>query len=317
MTADPPLVFGPVPSRRLGKSVGINNIPPKVCTYSCIYCQLGKGVPVPPLRQSFYDPGLILTQTREKLAKARLNHEPIDYLTIVSDGEPTLDMYLAQLISALSGFGVKTAVITNSSLLGLPDVRKALCLADWVSVKIDTLDPQIWRKTDRPNRALCFETMLKGIKTFAGEFQGTLVTETMLVRGRNDTAACLEKTAEFVSSLNPKVACLSIPTRPPAVKSVRPPVEDTLNRAWQIFSSKGISTEYLIGYEGNQFAVTGDVKNDILSITAVHPMREDAVMAYLKKAGSDFSAIETLVQEKQIIVTEYGGERFYTRQLRR
>lgn len=315
MTPDPPLVFGPVPSRRLGKSVGINNIPPKICTYSCIYCQLGTSVPVEPLRQSFYDPQLILAQTREKLEKARLNHESIDFLTIVSDGEPTLDKHLGQLIVALAGLGLKTAVITNASMLGLYEVRQALCHADWVSVKIDSLDPKIWRKTDRPCKSICFETMLNGIESFARAFQNTLVTETMLVRGKNDTAACLEKTADFISRLNPLVAYLSVPTRPPSVKSVMPPREDTLNSAYQIFSSKGIKAEYLIGYEGNQFAFTGDVENDILSITAVHPMREDAVMAYLKKAGCDFSAIDPLLTEKKIIVTEYGQERFYTRPL--
>ena len=315
MTSDPPLVFGPVPSRRLGKSVGINNIPPKICTYSCVYCQLGSSAPVGPLRQSFYDPELILAQTREKLEKARHNHESIDYLTIVSDGEPTLDKNLDRLIASLAGLGLKTAVITNASLLGLSDVCQALCLTDWVSVKIDTLDPEIWRKIDRPNKSICFETMLKGIESFSHTFQGTLVTETMLVRDKNDTADSLGGTADFIRRLNPLVAYLSVPTRPPTVKSVRPPQEKTLNRAWQIFSSKGVNAEYLIGYEGNQFAFTGDVENDILSITAVHPMREDAVMGYLKKAGRDFSSIDLLLKKKKLIVTEYGGERFFTRQL--
>jgi wyosine [tRNA(Phe)-imidazoG37] synthetase (radical SAM superfamily) len=314
-SSDPPLVFGPVPSRRLGQSVGINNIPPKICTYSCIYCQLGTCAPVAPQRQYFYDPGLILAQTREKLKKARLNHESIDYLTIVSDGEPTLDNSLGQLISDLTGLGLKTAVITNASLLGLSDVRRDLCLADWVSVKIDTLDQKIWRKMNRPDKNICFREILNGIESFSREFNGSLVTETMLILGKNDNAASLEDTAEFISTLTPCVSYLSIPTRPPAVKSVRPPQEETLNSAWQIFSSKGINAEFLIGYEGNQFAFTGDVQNDILSITAVHPMREDAVMAYLKKAGSDFTVIDTLIKEKKIIIKKYGKERFFMRLL--
>jgi len=314
-TADPPLVFGPVPSRRLGKSVGINNIPPKICTYSCIYCQLGTCAPVVPQRQYFYDPGLILAQTREKLEKARLNHASIDYLTIVSDGEPTLDNSLGQLISGLTGLGIKTAVITNASLLGLSDVRRDLCLADWVSVKIDTRDQKTWRRIDRPGKTLCFREILNGIESFSKAFTGSLVTETMLIRGKNDSAAVLEETAAFISTLTPRISYLGIPTRPPAVKTIRPPQEEALNNAWQIFSSKGINAELLIGYEGNQFAFTGDVENDILSITAVHPMREDAVMAYLKKAGSDFSVIDVLIKEKKIIINKYGKERFFMRHL--
>ncbi len=315
MTLPPPLVFGPVPSRRLGKSVGINNIPPKTCSYSCIYCQLGSGAPVPPQRQYFYDPELILAQARDKLEKARLNHEAIDYLTLVSDGEPTLDKSLGQLIPALAELGIKIAVITNASLLGLPDVRQDLRLADWVSVKIDSLDPKTWRRIDRPGKAICFNELLSGIKRFSQSFTGRLVTETMLVQGKNDTAAGLEKTAEFIRALNPGVSYLSIPTRPPALKSVRPPGEEALHKAWQIFTDRGINTEYLIGYEGNQFAFTGEVENDILSITAVHPMREDAVMAYLKKAGRDFSVIDTLVKEQKIITSTYGKERFFIRYL--
>ena len=104
---------------------------------------------MPPQRQYFYDPELILAQTREKLEKARLRTESIDYLTIVSDGEPTLDNSLGQLLSGLKGLGIKTAVITNASLLGLCEVRRDLCLADWVSVKIDTLDQKTWQKMDR------------------------------------------------------------------------------------------------------------------------------------------------------------------------
>jgi wyosine [tRNA(Phe)-imidazoG37] synthetase (radical SAM superfamily) len=315
MTTAAPLVFGPVPSRRLGKSVGINNIPPKTCSYSCIYCQLGSGAPVPPQRQDFYDPGLILSQTRDKLEKACLTHEAIDYLTIVSDGEPTLDRSLGQLIRDLSALGIKVAVITNASLLWSAHVREALYPADWVSVKIDTLDPATWRKTDRPFRGLCFRKILNGIEDFSKAFTGHLVTETMLVQGKNDTPDGLEATAEFVRSLSPRTSYLSVPTRPPAVKSVRPPREDALNRAWQIFTTRGITTEYLIGYEGNEFAFTGDVETDLLSITAVHPMREDAVMAYLKKADSKFSAIETLVKEKKILINTYGKERFFMRQL--
>jgi wyosine [tRNA(Phe)-imidazoG37] synthetase (radical SAM superfamily) len=91
-------IFGPVPSRRLGKSVGINNIPPKICTYSCVYCQLGRSLKMVMNRHAYYDPDELLTETTKKIQNASFNNEPIDYLTIVSDGEPTLDANLGQLI---------------------------------------------------------------------------------------------------------------------------------------------------------------------------------------------------------------------------
>lgn len=314
---DETLIFGPVPSRRLGKSVGINNIPPKICSYSCVYCQLGKSLEMAADRRNFYDPAMLVAKTREKLESARSNNEPIDYLTIVSDGEPSLDKGLEPLLRGLGALGIKTAVITNSTLLDRPEVRDALCLADWVSVKVDTLDEKIWRKIDRPHKAICFDAMLDGICTFSNAYKGQLVTETMLVRGLNDREPDLEKTAQFITRITPSISYLSIPTRPPAVKGVHPPNEGTINRAFQIFSDQGLNTEYLIGYEGNQFAYTGNVEADILSITSVHPMREDAVKAYLKKAGGEFAAIDALVSENKLLVSEYNGERFYLRTLTR
>jgi len=308
-------VFGPVPSRRLGKSVGINNIPPKICTYSCVYCQLGKSLKMLTDRCAYYDPEMLLAETKEKIKIAHLNNEPIDYLTIVSDGEPTLDVNLGQLIQKLSQLDIKIAVITNSTLLNQPDVRQELCKANWVSVKIDTLDEKIWKKIDRPHKKIKFDAMLAGIRAFSREFKGRLVTETMLVKEVNDDRQSLEKTARFISELNCSLAYLSIPTRPPALKWVRQPEAQTISRAYHLFNSHKLSTQYLIGYEGNQFAYTGNIEADILSITAVHPMREDAVYAYLKKAKGHFSSIEHLLADNKILVSTYNNERFYMRTL--
>ena len=304
-----------MPSRRLGKSVGINNIPPKTCTYSCVYCQLGKTQKIINYRCVFHDPGTLLEETKAKLINAQSNNESIDYLTIVSDGEPTLDAKLGLLIDRLRPLGIKIAVITNSSLLHRADVQYALGKADLVSVKIDTLDEKTWRKINRPHNIIKFDIMLDGICSFAKKFNGQLVTETMLIKGLNDDRQHLEETADFIRGIDCTTAYLSIPTRPPAQTWVRPPGEKALNQAYHVFDSRGINTEYLIGYEGNQFAFTGNIEADILSITSVHPMRKDAVAEYLKKADSDFSVIEKLLEENKLQVSEYQDEQFYIRTL--
>ena len=305
-------VFGPVPSRRLGKSIGINNIPPKICSYSCVYCQLGTSLKMATDRQSYYDPNDLLVEVKEKIRNAEINDESIDYLTIVPDGEPTLDKNLGKLIDLIKPLGFKIAVITNSTLLKEPDVRHEIGKADWISVKVDALDVKIWKKIDRPHKNIAFDSMLNGIRTFSQEYDGTLVTETMLVRDLNDD---VKKIAEFIKDINPSTAYLSIPTRPPALKWVKAPEEQKINKAYQIFKDFSLNTEYLIGYEGNEFAYTGNVKEDLLSITSVHPMREDAVEEYLKKANSDFSVIEEMIKENKIIVSEYNNARFYLRKL--
>ncbi len=308
-------VFGPVPSRRLGKSVGINNIPPKICTYSCVFCQLGRSLKMVADRQEYYDPSDLLIEAKEKITNAKTNNEAIDYLAIVPDGEPTLDKNLGELIELLKPLGFKVAVITNSTLLQRPDVREDISKADWVSVKIDTLDENTWRKIDRPHKKIVFDSMLNGIKTFSREYNGQFVTETMLIRNLNDDIENITKVAEFIRKIKPSIAYLSIPTRPPAEKWVEAPEEQKINRAYQIFRDQSLTAEYLIGYEGNEFAYTGNIEEDILSITSVHPMREDAVKEYLKKANSNFSIIEKMIQENKIIVSEYNDNRFYLKKL--
>ncbi|MCD4768950.1 MAG: radical SAM protein [Bacteroidales bacterium] len=308
-------VFGPVPSRRLGRSIGINNIPPKICSLSCVYCQIGRSLKMISDRQEFYLPADLVAEVKEKIKSTKDRGDPIDYLTIVPDGEPTLDKNLGQLIIGLKPLNIKIAVITNSTLIYNPYVRKELAEADWVSIKIDAANETVWRKIDRPHRNIDFNSVLSGIRSFAREYRGILATETMLVKGVNDNIDSLEPIADIIKSISPTVSYISIPTRPPAEKWVEPPAEKEINMAYQIFAERAVNCEYLIGYEGNKFAFTGDPENDILSITAVHPMREDAVTELLNKSGSDFSVIVKLIKENKIITSEYNGYKFFTRKL--
>ncbi|MGE0084204.1 MAG: radical SAM protein [Desulfococcaceae bacterium] len=317
MEANKSIIFGPVPSRRLGRSVGINNIPPKICSYSCAYCQLGRTVKMQVERQVFYKPEDILHAVQNKLEETEKAGEKIDYLTFVPDGEPTLDISLEHEISLLKPLGIPVAVITNSSLIWQKDVRNALMKADWVSLKIDTVEEKIWRKVDRPHRMLKLSQILEGALEFAKIFKGKLMTETMLLANVNDSESTIRETAEFLGLLRPATAWLSIPIRPPAEKWVQAPDEHVINRAWQIIEEKVKSVEYLTGYEGNAFAFTGNAEEDILSITAVHPMRNDAVEEFLKRAGADWETVHQMVKNGLLIETEYGKNRFYLRKFRK
>jgi wyosine [tRNA(Phe)-imidazoG37] synthetase (radical SAM superfamily) len=309
------IAFGPVPSRRLGRSLGINNIPPKVCSYACVYCQLGRTLKMQVERQVFYEPEEILQAVQQKVNNVQMAGESIDYLTFVPDGEPTLDLNLGREIELLGPLGVPIAVITNAALIWRADVRAALRQADWVSLKVDVVREQVWRRIDRPYGTLRLAAILEGVLRFAGTFNGKLVTETMLVEGVNDNTALIEETADFVAQLRPDTAYLAISTRPPAETWVRPPDENTLNRAYQIFSNRVVQVEYLIGYEGNAFTFTGNVAEDLLSITAVHPMRKEAVSEFLARAGASWPVVDHLVRQNQLVKREYRGREFYLRKL--
>lgn len=306
-------VFGPVPSRRLGRSLGIDTIPAKACSYSCVYCQLGRTCNIQNARHRFCRPETLAADVERKVYELRARGEVIDYLTFVADGEPTLDTNLGREIDLLRPLGIRIAVITNASLMVRPEVRGELNLADWVSVKIDAVSEGVWRAVNRPHESIRFEDILGGICSFSKEFSGTLATETMLVGGINDADVDLELLATFLSQLKPAISYVAVPIRPPAEPWVAAPDAETLNRAVQIIGKKVAHVEYLTGYEGTAFAASGDAAADLLSITAVHPLREDAVQALLEKAHDDWSCVERLVGEGQLRETTYEGHRFFVR----
>ncbi|MCX6674530.1 MAG: radical SAM protein [Methanothrix sp.] len=307
------IAFGPVPSRRLGRSLGINNIPAKICSYSCVYCQVGRTLQMEIKRSSFYSPQEIYQEVKEKVDSSRSQGLAIDYLTFVPDGEPTLDINLSREINMLRSLGIRIAVISNASQIWDDGVREELAMADWVSLKVDALDERIWRRMDRPHRALRHEAILQGILDFSKDFKGVLATESMLLAGINDDCNSLRTIAEFLEKVNPAVAYISVPTRPPAETWATMPSEESINRAYQIFSTRVKHVELLVGYEGDSFDLTGNVESDILSIAAVHPMREAAVRKFLQQAQESWELVQRLIDQGKLIKTEYLGNNFYLR----
>jgi wyosine [tRNA(Phe)-imidazoG37] synthetase (radical SAM superfamily) len=312
-----PLTFGPVPSRRLGKSLGINNIPPKACSYSCVYCQLGKTSENIVERRVFYQPCDILNKVRKKVDNAAVRNERIDYLTFVSDGEPTLDINIGREILLLKRLGLPIAVLTNASLLWLNDVRQDLSKTDYVSLKVDAVSDDLWRRIDRPHKDLRLSAILKGIQDFTEAFKGTVVTETMLIDGV-DYENEFERTVTFLAGLKKlNRAYIAVPTRPPTENWVKPARKEVVNVAFQVFSEK-LSVdrvEFLIGYEGNGFAFTGDIEEDLLNIVAVHPMRDSAIKKFLWKANAGWQIIERLLAAGKLVELEYEGNTYYMRKM--
>lgn len=311
------IAFGPVPSRRLGHSLGINNIPPKTCTYSCVYCQLGRTTEMRVKRETFYSVEEIFAVTSSKIKRAEEREELIDYLAFVPDGEPTLDINLGKEIESLKNLGIRIAVISNSSLIWREDVQNDLADVDWLSLKIDAVTDDPWRRINRPQGSLDLDDILTGVSDFSDIFDGVLATETMLVRDLNDDADEVERIADFVSQLEPRKAYISIPTRPPTEKWVQPPTESGVNMAYQIFTGKSIDADLLIGYEGDSFAFTGNIEEDLLSIASVHPMREEAVRELLEKADVGWDVVDGLLDRLELVEVKYKSKTFYVRRFHR
>ena len=307
------IAFGPVPSRRLGRSLGINNIPAKICSYSCAYCQVGRTLQMSAERRPFYPPQQIFDEVAEKVAMAKSQDLTIDYLTFVPDGEPTLDSNLGEEIERLKALGIKIAVISNASMIWDEKVRDDLFRADWISLKVDSLQERAWRQIDRPHRSLRLDAILQGIVDFALDYNGVLATETMLIAGINDDEASLLAIGEFLKGIDPDVSYISVPIRPPAESWVQIPSPERLCRSHQIFSQSLKRVELLAGYEGDSFDLTGDTKEDILAIASVHPMREAALRKILEKSGDSWDIVEGLIEKKELVRIEYQGNSFHLR----
>ena len=313
-------VFGPVPSRRLGRSLGINNIPPKNCTYSCVYCQLGRTRNLTVERRTFTDPDEVLGEVSK--AVERVGEENIDYITFVPDGEPTLDLNLGRIVSGLREItSVKLAILTNSSLMYRPDVREDLMKLDLVSIKVDSVDGKVYRRVNRPHSSIELDTVLNGIRKFTAEYEGTVISETMLIDGLNDDLDGVERVAEFLAEIEVDKAFISIPTRPPAEVWVKAASEQRVVEAYEVFRERlgEGRVETLIGYEGSEFALaSGDVRRDVLGIMAVHPMRLDYFREVVGRGGVNPDALMSeLLREGLVKVVEYRGHKFLIRSFRK
>lgn len=307
------IVFGPVPSRRLGSSLGINHIPPKNCSYACVYCQVGATSSMSIKRKEFYPIQEIISEVEQKINASLKSGASIDYLTLVPDGEPTLDINLGRLIRELHKFSYPVAVISNGSLIDRADIQEELLEADWVSLKIDTVQEEIWRKVNRPHGRLVLSSILAGMLTFRQKFKAALVTETMLVEGINDDLGAIQRLGDFLLELQPLKSWLSIPIRPPVETWVKPPSPTAL---WDIvltLSNKIPFTGLLFDLEETDFRSTGNMREDILSISAVHPIQEEALKNMLARAGADWTIVNDLISANLIEKTLHAGNWFYTR----
>lgn len=307
------ITFGPVPSRRLGRSLGINTIPAKVCSYDCIYCQLGRTGEQTIERRTFYPPQEVAQEVGRKIASTRNVGERVDYLTVVPDGEPSLDVNLGGLITMLQPLASKVAVITNASLAWREDVRRDLSKCDWISLKIDAADEDTWHLINRPHPALAFDALRSGISSLAAAFPGELTTETMLVKDVNDSLEHAQALTSWLAAIRPATAYVTVPTRPPAEKMVRPPEAERIEQFCGILERTGVTVVPLTEEDEGVFVSSDEVARDILAITSVHPMEEAALRGLLEKRGADWTVVTDLVARDELRELHHGDTRFFRR----
>jgi wyosine [tRNA(Phe)-imidazoG37] synthetase (radical SAM superfamily) len=304
-------VYGPVPSRRLGQSLGIDPIPFKTCNYNCVYCQLGRTRPLINQRKNFFPPDAILAEVQGALAAHRPGQ--VDYVTFVGQGEPLLCASLGWLIRAVKALtDIPVAVITNGSLLFMTEVREEVRAADMVMPTLDAADEATFRRINRPWPRLHIQDIIEGIAAFREVFAGQLWVEVMLVKGLNDTEETLRQAAAALKRIRPDQVHINVPIRPPAETWVMPPDGTGLMRAMAILGDVAPIVTPADGVF--ELAEGMPVTEAILEIIRRHPMRESELLATLAgRAPDDIrETLRVLEAGGQAQCIEYRGQRFWT-----
>ena len=229
-----PHVFGPVPSRRLGLSLGVDLVPHKTCTLDCIYCQVGATTNLTLTRKEWVSLDEVASDLHERLGEVRP-----DVVTFSGLGEPTLHSGLGHIITRVRAqYDGPICVITNGTLLHRADVRGDLAGVDIVLPSLDAGDEGTFEKVNRPHQDLDFATYLEGLRTFRAEFAGSYRLEVFLVKGVNDSPASLHRLAEAVAEIDPDIVELNTSRRLPGIEEIAPLSKERMKEILPLFGPR-------------------------------------------------------------------------------
>lgn len=306
------VVYGPVKSRRLGNIICINNMKTKVCSYDCIYCaSVNSGIcSITP--ESELSPYCLHLAVRKKCEEVEQNGIKTECIVFNGNCEPTLDINLAKEILLLREFGYKIAVFTNSSMLWNYNIRENLMFADYVSIKLDTVNEETWYKLNRPHRKLNFNQILNGIKQFSEKYHGILTTETTLVKNINDSPEEIDSLADFLKQLKQEASYFTAPKYLPAIPYAVSPDKYRLQQICKIISDKIPGSMMLDCPEEDNFFATYDFENELLGLISLHPVTVKAVYQFIRDSDN-IDRLNSMLLAKKIKEINVNGKEFFVR----
>jgi len=325
-------VYGPVPSRRLGLSLGINIIPFKTCTLDCVYCQCGKTPRKTYDRRSFFPINDILSAVRTAIresgqgiggsgVRARKpeprdpgTREPVSFLTFSGEGEPTLNRDIGRIIRRLKReFAIPVAVITNSTLLTDPQVRRDLYAADLVVPSLDAADQRNFARVDRNHRDLKIADIIEGLKLFRRGYRGKIWLEIMLVKDVNDSVEHVVALRKAAWEIKPDRVQLNTVVRPPAEKSARPMSSDDLEQIQCLFGpNTDVIGETKSKVQSRKSQVSDRPDEAILATVQGRPVTQLDLVCSLGVAPREIeAALHRLLRSRRIKQVEFRGKAFF------
>ncbi|MBS3732181.1 MAG: radical SAM protein [Desulfobacterales bacterium] len=300
------LIYGPVPSRRLGRSLGVDIVPYKTCTYDCIYCQIGR-TPQTTIERKPYIPAARIVSELE--VRLRSGVRP-DYVTVGGSGEPCLHSEIGEIILKIKEMtDVPVAVLTNGALLWSPDVRGALLPADVVLPSFDAFDAHSFQKINRPHPDISFETMIQGIADFRSVYSGRIWLEIFIIKGVNDTEDAMAAFGPHIAEINPDRIHVNTAVRPPAEKYAGQVSEEALQRLAEKLDPRA---EVIAEFSGeSRDGNKDDMNQEILEMLSRRPCTAQDIAAGL---GLPLDAVDRQVTDmarSQTIQTRRSDGRLY------
>ncbi len=294
-------IYGPLYSRRLGISVGIDIIPYKTCSFNCVYCHEGETTNLTCQRQNFLDFREVLEELSSLAGKKQLRGLDLDYLTFAGSGEPTLNRDLGRYIAHLKEISpVPVAVITNSSLLWDRDVRDDLRQADLVVPSLDAAGEESFQRVNRPCKELSLEKIFRGLRQFCREFSGEIWLEILLCRGLNDSEADLARLAEVLETMELDKVQINTVSRPPAQDKIEPVPPQTLRHFREQLAEKVEIIEESTGFWRK--AMEADLEKAILDRLNYKPESMLSLSRELKKSGQEIIKVLARLEKEGKVV---------------
>ncbi len=302
-------IYGPVPSRRLGFSLGVDLVPYKTCPFDCIYCQLGKTTDKTIARREYFSKEDILRGVR----KALLSNKKIDYITFSGSGEPTLNSGIGWLARGIKKITqIPIAVLTNSSFLWDKSLREDLLPADLVVPSLDAATEEVFKAMNRPHSSLNIDKIVEGIKEFRKEFKNELWLEIMLVKGINDSKDEIEKFKELISETHPEKVHLNTVVRPPAEEFAHPLSVKELKEIRDFF---GENCEVIARFDKSRLdklSLSGDIECVIIELIKRRPVALSDIHSSLGIHRNELiKYLEILERDKKIKKVDYEGVTYY------
>ena len=291
-------IYGPVPSRRLGISLGADIVPYKTCSYDCIYCQLGKTTDRTLERKSYVKTSSLLDELKETI---NLNSD-LDYITFSGSGEPTLNKDIGQMIEKVKKFtSIRVAVLTNGSLLWNDKVRENLSLADLVVPSLDAISEETFQRVNRPMKGLGIEKVLDGINKFCEQFKGKIYLEIMLVKNINDSEEEIRRINQYVKNLRIDKIQLNTVIRPPSDSDAKPLNKDELIKAKALFDP-ALKVELIADFKRETSrAYQKDLEEGIIELLKRRPTRGEEMAVSLGVHPNEIVKYLEILEEKKII----------------